>query len=545
MRKTSTAKLNAKQFLQELAAFAEAQRKVIEAQVGGFAHDAAARAERLRRIEFNDFAFFCKTYFPHYFPGEPSRFHTWFMDSVPGAVTQRPGVWLAVSAPRGEGKSTLGTQVLALWCIVRELKHFMPVVMDSYDQAATMLEAIKVELESNPRLAADFPNACGGGKVWNAGTIVTANNIKLQAFGSGKKLRGLRHGPHRPDLVFLDDIENDENVRSPEQRDKLEGWLKKVILPLGPPDGSMSILYLNTLLHYDSVANRTHANPLWVSHIFRAIEQYPDRMELWQKWEELFINAGPAMADAYYAQNRVDMELGAVVSWPAMRPLLRLMQIRAADHYAFDCEYQNSPANQDAAYFPTLKFWVQPSRDWVFYGANDPSTGKNNKGRDPAAILVGGWDKNHSTLCVVEAAVARMVPDLQISTMIRLQREYHCVLWGVETIQFQAFFAQELVQKAALMGVPMPLRGIVSSGDKLLRIQALSPYVSSGLIQFSPKHRVLNDQLKYFPDAAHDDGPDALEMLWQLASKGQGGVPKIGSNWLSGSQGQRGWFAYT
>jgi hypothetical protein len=59
------------------------------------------------------------------------------------------------------------------------------------------------------------------------GTILTATDIKVQVAGSGKKLRGLRHGPYRPDLAILDDIENDELVRNPDQRDKLDNWLKK------------------------------------------------------------------------------------------------------------------------------------------------------------------------------------------------------------------------------------------------------------------------------------------------------------------------------
>ncbi len=48
-------------------------------------------------------------------------------------------------------------------------------------------------------------------------------------------MRGLRHGPYRPDMVMLDDIENDKNVESKEQRDKTEAWVKKVVLPLGRP----------------------------------------------------------------------------------------------------------------------------------------------------------------------------------------------------------------------------------------------------------------------------------------------------------------------
>lgn len=71
--------------------------------------------------------------------------------------------------------------------------------------------------------------------------------MKIQVAGSGKKLRGLRHGPYRPDLVVLDDIENDEAVRNPEQRDKLEGWLKKTVLHLGGVGQKFDVVYPSAL----------------------------------------------------------------------------------------------------------------------------------------------------------------------------------------------------------------------------------------------------------------------------------------------------------
>jgi hypothetical protein len=36
--------------------------------------------------------------------------------------------------------------------------------------------------------------------------------------------------------------------------------------------------------------------------------------------------------------------------------------------------------------------------------------------------------------------------------------------------------------------------------------------VRSGTLQFSRRHAVLLEQMRLFPKAAHDDGPDALEM---------------------------------
>ncbi|MFA9951149.1 hypothetical protein [Dentiradicibacter hellwigii] len=93
----------------------------------------------------------------------------------------------AIAAPRGEAKSTLVSQLFVLWCLVTGRKRYPVIVMDSIDQAYPMLEAIKAELEFNPRLMMDFPDATGRGSIWNAGTIITRSNAKVQVFGSGQK----------------------------------------------------------------------------------------------------------------------------------------------------------------------------------------------------------------------------------------------------------------------------------------------------------------------------------------------------------------------
>lgn len=527
-----------KEFLEELDAFADAARAQIEAEVSGFLPDDAARAERVLRAQ-TDFRYFATTYFPHYVKGSESLFHTWYYDNVPKLIDAREGKLVNISAPRGEAKSTLGTQLTVIWCIVTGRKHFIPIVMDAWDQAATMLEAVKTELTENPRLAMDFPAATGRGRVWNAGVLLTANDVKVQAFGSGKKMRGLRHGPYRPDLVLLDDIENDENVRQVVQRDKTEEWVSKTVLNLGPPDGTMDVIYLNTILHYDSVANRFHRKPRWTRRKFRAIMQWPNRMDLWEQWEALFLAeaSGDALdedatdeigqAQLFYGLHRDEMEQGAIVSWPSVRPLLRLMQIRAEDHHAFDCEYQNDPTNQENALFPKIIHWVQPENDWIHYGASDLSLGKQNKGRDPSAHLVGGYSKVRGVLDVVEARIARMVPDRQIELIIDLQDIWRCVVWGVESVQFQEFFRQVLVQRSMARRIPVPAIPVIPHTDKALRIESLSPHVANGLIRIHIKHTVLIEMLKHYPEAEHDDGPDALQILWMLVMSGAGGVPRI------------------
>ncbi|MGH1429789.1 MAG: phage terminase large subunit [Neptuniibacter sp.] len=523
----SSSKLTRAEFLKELAALEDSQRQLIEAECEAFSVSPIESAKRKARAN-NDFKYFCKTYFPHYVKSDPSVFHDYAFERFPQCIDDKnKGYHDALAAPRGEAKSTIVTQLLTLWCDITGRKFFMGIIMDSIDQAEQMLSAIKVELESNPRLAMDFPKACGTGRVWKVDEIVTASNHKIKAAGAGKKLRGWRFGPHRPDLIILDDIENDENVLKKEQRDKLQKWLKKAVMKLGPPDGTCDIFYLGTILHYDSVLNRTLKSPTWHSRRFKAIIEWPDRMDLWQKWEELFFNQGEDVADRFYFERREEMDRGCVLSWPGVRPLLLLMKVRADGHHEFNCELQNDPTNDENAPFKDLTYWVQPCRDWVFYGAVDPSLGKNNKSRDPSAILVGGIDREHGILDIVVADICRRVPDKIISDIIKYQKDYNCQKWACEAVQFQEFMRTELVKRSAKERVPVPASGVIPGTDKNLRIESLQPHVANGLIRLHHNQSVLIEQLQFWPEADHDDGPDALHMLWVLAVTGSAGVPQV------------------
>ena len=514
-----------KEFTQSLKQLAAQLQRTIEAEVMGFANDPAAIAERRAKVfdPVSGYEFFVQTYFPHYVrTASQSQLHRFLFFRLPQMLQSKESQAQAVAAPRGEAKSTLVTQLFTLWCIVTHRKHYIVLVMDSIDQAYPMLEAVKAELEFNPRLAMDFADACGQGRVWQAGTVVTANDIKVQVAGSGKKLRGLRHGAFRPDLVVLDDIENDEQVRNPAQRDKLETWLKSAVLHLGGVGQKFDVVYIGTILHYDSVLNRTLNNPMWHSIKFKAMLRWPERMDLWDEWEAILRNngaAGAGMAQAFYEANKAEMERGAQTSWAA-RGVLDLMKIRVRDgHEAFDSELQNDPVSSENAPFANaMRFWTELPPDLVYFGALDPSLGKAGASRDPSAILVGGYQRSTGKLFVVCAQIKKRLPDLIIEDVIRLHVQYRCALWFVETVQFQEFLKDELVKRSAARGCPVPARAVKPIADKLLRIETLQPHMANGLIWLHDTQATLIEQLRHFPKAAHDDGPDALQMLWAGAT---------------------------
>ena len=540
--------MKSKEFLKSLAEYAAQLRQTIEAEADGFDASPAAIAERRAKVldPVNGYEYFVNTYFPHYVRSpEKSELHEFLFSRLPEILQQPEGINEADAAPRGEAKSTLVTRLFSLWTVITGAKKFIVIAMDSIDQAYPMLEAIKAELEFNPRLKTDFPEMCGQGRVWQVGTIVTASNVKIQVFGSGKKMRGMVHGPFRPDLAVLDDIENDEMVRNPDQRDKLEMWLKQTVLPLGAVGTKFDVIYIGTILHYDSVLSRTLNNPFWSTRKFKAMKRWPDRMDLWDRWEELYRNDGAAVAEAFYQAHKDEMERGAVTSWAA-RGVLALMKIRARDgHATFDSEYQNDPvAGESAPFANSLNFWVNRDSDWIFYGACDPSLGKAGNSRDPSALCIGGYNRRTGVLDVVEALIKKRLPDKIISDIIELQRRYRCVLWGIETVQFQEFLKTELVKRGAAAGIPIPARGIKPSADKLLRIESLQPYMQNGQIRLHASQSTLIDQFRHFPMADHDDGPDAVHMLWGLvqSSATVGGyiaVPR--EHGLSGRMGSGAW----
>jgi len=512
------ARISNKDFATRVAELTDSLRLSIEAGVSEFPTGQQDQTERRDRVQ-QDFGYFCRTYFPHYFTFEPSASQHDLISEAEEISDLKQGAASANAMPRGEGKSTIISMAWIIWLDVTGRKHYGLLVMDTYDQAALQLTAAKVEYESNPRLRMDYPEHAGQGRVWRENTIITTSGHKVDALGAGQKVRGRRHGPYRPDYVILDDLENDENVAKPEQRDKLERWIDRAVMKCGGPDGRLVVLYLGTVLHYDSVLKRKLDNPLWRGIRRQSIILWPHDMALWDDWEELLLNNGPAAADLFYRANEKQMLKGSRVSWPAARPLLQLMTIRARDgHAAFDSEHQNDPVSREGATFPELVFWIHELSNWIYVGACDPSLGKKGQGRDPSAILVGGWDRLNGILDLVEADIAKRVPSKIIADIIKYQQIYGCVRWGFETVQFQEYLRQQLIERSVLAGCPVPAAPISQSTDKTLRIESIEPYVSNGNIRLHPRHKTMLSQMRHHPKADHDDGPDCLEMLWRVAT---------------------------
>ena len=473
------------------------------------------RAARVKRAE-RDFMFFARTYFPHYFSISSSCALHEDLAQIFEAMTQNAsGDKYARAAPRGHAKTTYCSQLLPLWCICFSKKRFIVEISDAVELVEGCLEAIKAELEDNANLKMDFPHVCGASKNWKIGEFVSKNGVKLKAFGSGKRLRGVKFGVYRPDLVVLDDLENDTNVRSKEQRDKLEEWLDEAVLNLGSVDGSLDGLYIGTVLHADSVLARKLKLKFWNAKKYQSIINFPKRMDLWERWAELYKNISKEASETFYLKNKVLMDEGSRVLWDDALPILKLMQKRAENLKSFNKEQQNDPRSETQIFTKeSMHFYRELPRCDYFVMYIDPAGEK--KKSDYTAITVLGVGKAEAKIYVAESIVEVMKTKKTIKEIIRLNQLYKCRVCAIESNGGQEFFRGWIREKAFEIGVKLPLKGVNNTASKGQRIEELEVPIEDGEILFHQSQSLLIEQLTEYPEAKHDDAPDSLAGAYDL-----------------------------
>ena len=499
-----------------------------------------------RQLGAIDLEYFGRAYLAHYFVRESPSFHAeldriWREGVMKGLdpcrcakeISRADGCRRVIEAPRGHAKSTTFTFKESIHAAVYAYKHYEIILSDSSEQAEGFLTDIKTEFEENAALREDFGDL--EGKVWKSSVILTANGVKIEAIGSGKKIRGRRHKQWRPDLIVCDDLENDENVNTSDQRKKLRDWYYKAVSKAG--DTYTDIVYIGTLLHYDALLANVAKNPSYRAAKYRGVISFAVNSDLWNAWEVIYTDLSnenrEREAKAFYEANRAEMLEGTAVLWEEKLSYYDLMVIRISEGEAsFNSEIQNEPIDPENCTFQEewFDFWdddgkVQPDfadPRFLFIGSNDPSLGKNKKS-DTSAIITLAKDTQTGFLYVLLADIARRKPDQIIEDALessrRLKREYKRPYYrfGVETVQFQYYFAEIMRQRSAEAGEYLPIMEINSTQNKDARIQSLQPFVKNGYIKFSRRHKALLTQMLQYPMGKNDDAPDALQMAVKLA----------------------------
>lgn len=223
----------------------EKKKKKINEIINRIAKDQKFRRELVRQSHF----YFFQTFFQDYLEYSSS----WFHKEMFALSEDQSKKIIAIMAFRDSGKSTIMNFSFALWSILGKLqKKFVLIIGRSGKQTKVHFENIKNEMECNKLLMNDLGPFRAESDEWGTNFLELKKfNAKIMMISAKQSVRGLRYGPHRPDLIICDDIEDMLSVQNKNERDEIYQWFMSEIFTIG--DKKTTIVILGNLLHEESL----------------------------------------------------------------------------------------------------------------------------------------------------------------------------------------------------------------------------------------------------------------------------------------------------
>lgn len=310
--------------------------------------------------------------------------------------------------------------------------------------------------------------------------------------------------------VIDDPFGKREDADSPTMRQKVWDWFANDFYTRLSRDAW--IVLTHTRWHRDDLAGRL-------------LRKMADRQG--EQWEILNL---PAIARESPRDPCDPREPGAPL-WPAFKSLDTLHKMQRQDARAFAALYQQDPVTGSASEWPESCFgewlWVRPEHWPVEFDATalavDPSLGKSDKQGDYSAIVFLGLARG---LLYVAADLDRRGTTKVVRDTIRACQRFRPGVVGIEGNQFQQLLIHEFQREThGRFGLSWPVYQIDNRVKKETRIRRLGQYVTNRELRVLDNEggRLLVDQMIDFPNADHDDGPDALEMAARMLLELAGG----------------------
>ena len=453
------------------------------------ASEAATELLHRRRMRSNLLAFTQQTH-PAY---RASWHHAVLCDHLQQWAAN-PGSRLVVSMPPRHGKSQLVSRHLPAWLLgkcpdenvlicsygaslANELNQDVQRIMETTEYTRAF-QGVRLSRRGDQR----------GTRRADQASVVGRRGV-LRSAGAGGPIvgKGFTFG------IIDDPIKNRAEAESPTIRERLKRWYSSDFATRCEPDAR--ILITMTRYHEDDL----------VGHV---LEQ--QTVEGADQWQVLTL---PAIATE--VRHPSDPRQPGEALWPARYPLSKLQAIRARSEYDWFSLYQQDPRRGSISEWPESHFgeWLWFS-DWprgiqLRCVSVDASKGTGEHG-DYTAIVALGYDSGHLW---AEAWLERLPPEGVVERTLDVCASFNPDVVAVESNLFEELFLVMMVRRAQERGIPFPGVPVINSVNKEVRIRRLGPDLANRKlhVRATPGGRLLVDQLRQFPLAAHDDGPDALE----------------------------------
>jgi hypothetical protein len=156
--------------------------------------------------------------------------------------------------PRGGAKSS-SAEGATVALGARHRRRYALYCCATQDQADDHVASIAAMLEA-PATAEHYPGMAdrqvgkyGQSRGWRRNRLRTASGFVVDAVGLDSAARGLKVGELRPDLLVIDDVDNDTDTKAAAERK--ERLLTRKVLPTGGPD--LAVLCVQNLVHDHSI----------------------------------------------------------------------------------------------------------------------------------------------------------------------------------------------------------------------------------------------------------------------------------------------------
>lgn len=308
-------------------------------------------------------------------------------------------IWKAITTPGGSGYIFSATK----------------------DQAKDILDAIKSEIENNPKLQWLYPR--DSKRVWSATHIKLANGHHIRARGFGTRVRG-----GHPNWIVVDDGLNDESAYSDTVRRKQIEYFYAAITNMIIPGGQ--IVVVGTPFHNADLYGDLRRNHEYVFKRYKALNE--DGTSLWPM---------------RYSVARLEArrtEIGSI---------------------RFAREFQCEPIADEMSLFPKRLFRGEPVEQMLFrlgmpgeywdelgvtrYMGVDFAI-SSNVGADYTIIWTMGVDKPGNRWIVDIFRQQGMPYQDQLSEINRMGRLYEPAVVMLEANQMQRIFGDELIRTTDL-----------------------------------------------------------------------------------------------
>ncbi len=472
------------------------QKKIVSRDVAPFPNDTPEKkARRINRARKDRFYFY-KTYLPHYFDLKPN----WHHREMDAHAAKRKGTITLVIGARETGKTVQNAVGYPLHQALFERRNYIVYVAHTEDLAIDRLIAVKAELESNPRILHDFGSMKNPG-LWEMDDFTLRNGVRFKPFGYKGHVRGLLNGPHRPDLIVIEDFENKQTARNIKISNEKKEFVLEELYPVMNSNGN--VIWLSNLPGKKCAAalfkNETEQSPDFAGKRF--ILFYP-----------LEIDAETDMDEA----RRARFKNGLL--WPSVKTRAVCDNLRkAVGTVAYEREYKLNPVSEGRVFreewFKQYAARPDVARSVIY---TDPSTGKSKSACKKAVIMLG-WTGTHYV--VLDAWIRNASISAMIDAQYAMWQRWRDQPVGLRNTYVENNFAQldelkrDYDDAARRKGWRFPVLPHVNTIDKNLRIESCSGLIERGDILFDltdPDQIELRDQFVFYPDHPDKDGPDAL-----------------------------------